>query len=250
MSTNVLSPYFILHITLCKTENPAVSRMLSVPSEMTFTELHEAIAAAFGWSIEPCASWIFKMVDRNPLIAMRRDDSQKPKAKFAAFWTAPDQGYNITPAQYGTRLAVGLRMKQKLLGKYWTYDYNISKHPHAIKVIDTLTDDPYPKLTCVGGIGRISRNAWQFAGLSGLETKVKAGGGAWVSDIAAPNAKMREIQENFEMRKKMEADLAAKPHHGSKKRAAPSRSATPEADRANVWASRLRRRTGFMGQQQ
>ena len=243
MSTNVLSPYFLLHITLCSTEEPAVSRILSVPSEMTFTELHEAIAAAFGWGIEPCASWIFKMVDRNPLIVMRRDDSQKPKTRFAAYWTAPDQGYNVAPAQYGTRLAVGLCVNgQVRIGKYWTYDYNISKHPHAIKVIDTLADDPYPKLTCVGGIGRISRKAWQFADHSGLESRVKAGGGAWVSDIAAPNAKMREIQENFELRKRKEADLAAEPHHSSKKRAAPSRSATAEADGANLWASRLRKR--------
>ena len=110
-------------------------------------------------------------------------------------------------------------------GRFWTYDYNISKHPHSIEVKDTLTDDPTRKLVCVGGLGNISRNAWQFADLGGLEDKVKAGGGAWVSDITAVNVKMGEIQGAFEGRRKAEAELAAKPKGGSaRKRAAPSTS--------------------------
>lgn len=140
MSTNSLSSNILLHITLCKTDKPTVNRMLSVPFELNLTELHEAIAAAFGWSIEPCTSWVFNIVDQDPLIVNKAGNANKLKTTFTAFWTAPDQGYNVTPAEHGTHLAVGLCMKEAQLGEYWTYDYNISKQPHAVTVIGTLTD--------------------------------------------------------------------------------------------------------------
>lgn len=198
--------------------------MLSVPFEMNLTELHEAIAAAFGWSIEPCTSWVFNMVDQDPLIVTKGDNANKLKTiftAFTAFWTAPDQGYNVTPAEHGTHLAVGLCMKEAQLGEYWTYDYNISKQPHAVTVIGTLTDGQAPKLRCLGGFGNISRKTWQFASLVGNGAKVKAGSRSWVSDMAALGVKLGEIQEKFEERKKVEANLAAKPKTKSNKRAAP-----------------------------
>lgn len=231
MSTNKSSSNILLQITLCKTDKPTVNRMLSVPFEMNLTELHEAIAAAFGWSIEPCTSWVFNVVDQDPLIVTKGDNANKLKTTFTAFWTAPDQGYNVTPAEHGTHLAVGLCMREAQLEKYWTYDYNISKQPHAVTVIGTLTHGQAPKLTCLGGFGNISRKTWQLASLVGNGAKVKAGGCSWVSGMEALGVELGEIQEKFEERKKVEANLAAKPKTKSNKRAAPSGSKSAGAIR-------------------
>ena len=205
--------------------------MLSVPSEMNFTELHEAIAAAFGWSIEPCTSWVFNMVDQDPLAATKGNNAEKLKQTFTAFWTAPGQEYNVTPAQHGTQLAVGIYMENAPVGKYWTYDYNISKQPHAIKVIDTLTDDQAPKLICLGGFGNTSRKTWQFVNLVGNRAIAKAGSHDWVRDNAALGVRFGEIQKKFEERKKVEANLAAEPKTNPNKRAAPSESSSAEDDK-------------------
>ena len=193
MSTNSASANILLLIILCKTDKWTVNRLLSVPSEMNFTELHEAIAAAFGWSIEPCTSWVFNMADQDPLIATKGHNAKKLKTTFTAFWTTPDQEYDVMPAQQGTQLAVGMYMKTTPVGKYWTYDYNISKQPHALRVMDTLTDGQAPKLTCLGGFGNISRKTWQFASLVGNGAKVKAGSRNWVSEIATLGVELEEI---------------------------------------------------------
>ena len=247
MSTNFSSPNFLLQITLYKTTNPTVNRMLSVPSQMTFAELHEAIAAAFGWTIEPCTSWIFKTAEQNPSKFTKRDAKKKQKSTFTALWTALDHGYSVTPAQYGMKVPIGQWMGKANGGKYWNYDYNISRYSHAIEVMENLISDPARKLVCTGGIGGINRNAWQFADLTGLESKVKAGSGTWMSDIAALNVKLGEIQGKFEERMKVEAALAAEPNAKSKKRAALPGSTVAEADGVNVVAERAVKKNRVRG---
>ena len=217
MSINASSPNLLLQVCLCNTPEPTVSRILSVPSQMTFTELHETIAVAFGWNIEPCTSWVFKTVVQDPVNAPK-------ETKFTAFWTAPDQECNMMPAHHGTQLAIGLCMEKARMGKYWTYDYNISKERHAIKVIDTLTAGPVPKVACVGGFGHISRKIWQLASLIGHGTQVTAEHCIVVMDFAALNVYLGDIQARFEERTRVEAILPAVPKDNPKKRAAPSKS--------------------------
>ena len=160
MSTNISNPNLLLHITLCNSGKPNVSRLLVVPSQMTFTELHEAIAVAFGWNSEPCTSWMFKMVDGDPLTVTKRDGPNKLKVTFAAYWRHPDQGYDVTTDELisGTQVPVGLYMKKARSRKYWTYDYNISIQPHAIEVINHVENYQRTELGCVGGYGYIDRN--------------------------------------------------------------------------------------------
>ena len=214
MSINGSSPNLLLQVSLCNTPEPTVSRMLSVSSQMTFTELHDAIAVAFGWNIEPCTSWVFRTVVQDPVNAPK-------EIKFTAFWTAPDQGCNMVPTHRGTQLAIGLCMEKARFRRYWTYDYNISQERHAIKVIDTLTAGPAPKVACVGGFGHINRKLWQLASLIGHGNQVTAEHCTGVIDFAAVNVKLGEIQARFEERKRVEAVLPAVPKDNPKKRAAP-----------------------------
>ena len=216
MSINGSSPNLLLQISLCNTPEPTVSRILSVPSQMTFTELHEAIAVAFGWNVEPCTSWVFKIVVQDPVNAPK-------EAKFTAFWTALDQECKMEPTHHGTQLAIGLCMEKAPTGRYWTYDYNISKEQHAIKVIDTLTAGPAPKIACVGGFGHINRKLWQLASLIGHGDAVTAENCIGLIDFAAMNFKLGEIQARFEERTRVKAILpAAVPKDNPKKRARPS----------------------------
>ena len=214
MSINGSSPNLLLQISLCNTPEPTVSRMLSVPSQMTFTELHEAIAVAFGWTIEPCTSWVFKTVIQDPVNAPK-------EMKFTAFWTAPDQGCNMVPTHRGTQLAIGLCMERARFRTYWTYDYNISIERHAIKVIDTLTASPAREVACVGGFGHINRKLWQLASLIGHGNQVTAEHCTGVMDFAAVNVKLGEIQARFEERKRVEAIAPSVRKYIPVKRAAP-----------------------------
>ena len=228
MSTNGSSENLLLQITLCNTPEPCLNRMLSVPSQMTFTELHEAIGVAFGWNTEPCTSWVFKRMDQNPLKITKRDNSKSLKTTFSAFWMAVGQGY--TPAQYmdGTQVGVGQHMNTAQAKRYWTYDYNISNQPHMIKVIGTLTDDP--KLKCLGGLGYVDRNLWQSSGFIGLASMVKSLDRNLVCDVAALNAELQKVQERFEERKRLKATVAVDPKDSPKKRTASAESGITEAE--------------------
>lgn len=147
MLTDSSSPNLLLQITLCKTGHLGVSRMPIVPSQMTFTELHEAIAVAFGWDMEPCTAWLFNMVDGDPLAVTEHDDPKRLESTFAAYWRSPGRTYGMSPVELmsGIHIPIGLHMKKVKNQKHWTYDYNVSIHPHAIEVITYLKDYQTPK---------------------------------------------------------------------------------------------------------
>lgn len=160
--------------------------MLIVPSSMTFTELHEAIAVASGWDMEPCTAWLFNMVDGDPLAVIKRDDPKRLESTFAAHWRSPDRTHGMSPVELmsGTQIPIGLHMKKVENQKHWTYNYNVSIHPHAIEVITNVKDYHFPKnnqtpmLKCVGGYGHIDRHVWPFASLMNHRAKATARAGA------------------------------------------------------------------------
>ena len=64
-------------------------------------------------------------------------------------------------------------LKKSGLGRYFIYDYDVSRLHHAIEVVDILADDQEGKLACVGAQGLVGRKDWQcmdlFAGKGGEE---------------------------------------------------------------------------------
>lgn len=140
----------------------------------------------------------------------------------------------MVPTDHATQLAIGLCMEKARMGRYWTYDYNISKERHAIKVIDTLTAFPAPKVACVGGFGHINRKLWQLASLIGHGNQVTVEHCTGVMDFAAVNVKLGGIQARFEERTNLETIGTAAPKDNAKKRAAPLESEGAKAHKVTV----------------
>ena len=200
MTTDASSLNFLIKVRLFKTDVD-VSRTLCVPAQLTFAELHEAIAAAFGWFTELCTSWVFKMVSTNPAY----EDRHKQYTVLAAFWTAPDQQVDLTPTHHNTQKAIEWCMERVHEGYYLSYDYNIAKHPHFIEVLSSQAYYPGRKIMCLGGNGRISRISWQFPDLTGFGNVV-APRGARGFVTTGLEEKMEEVQKKYEERKRLEAE--------------------------------------------
>ena len=187
----------LIKIALCNTSNPNVTRLLSVPSDLEFSELHDSIAAAFGWDDKnnnnPCSSWIFREMKSDPLIRYE-------PGKGIFYSTIPGLGHDMRPATLNTTASIGIDLKLSGPGKFWTYDYDISKFHHAIEVMDILGGEP--KICCVGGQGSISLRAWQF-GRFDADDHMGADGGkaSWEWEMGKLNARMAVVQENYFLRK-------------------------------------------------
>ena len=226
-----MSHNLILQITLCNTQNPAVGRTLSVPSRTTFAELNGAIARSFNWHVEQCTSWVFKMVDQNPLALANRDDPNNSKVDVAAFWTAPGQGYNLMPGEYATKVAIGQQMSMEIPGRFWIYDYNIARQPHAIEVMEIQSDSPLHQVECVGSLGHINWNAWQFSDLGGLENTIRARKGTWIAEHNVMRSKVEGVQAKTGDEEKDEERKKAEERNRSEetKKTEPGKKNTPEA---------------------
>ena len=148
---------FVLKVTLLNTSNPVVHRLLSVPSNKRFSELHETISAAFGWNSNgryPCSSWVFRTFTRDPIL---HPDGQFD-GKMVIYLVNPTKARSIKPHLHHTttligdkiRTAVAFRESQKWY--WWTYNYNASKHRHAVEVLDANNEE-VAEISCHGGQG-------------------------------------------------------------------------------------------------
>lgn len=200
---------FLLRLTLVKTTNPTVTRLLTVPSTLTFAELHSSIAASFGWDAnsDPCNSWLFRLWGEDPV---KFCDQSKYKGATAVYCTTPESGLNILPGNMKTETTVGSLFHKEGSGRYWTYDYSVSRFHHAIEVVDMTFDDKKSKISCLGGQGSISRKAWQFADMTNVDGVSIGAKSSWDMDMGELNAKLSVVQKSFEMRKEREAATKAK----------------------------------------
>ena len=189
---------FLIKVTLNNTSDPTVTRLLGVPEKTQFNEFHEAIAAAFGWDGVPCTIWNFQNTIRGPLVA-----SPVP-GSFAVYYTVPDQGYDIIPSRLDDHETLNEWMGLEPPCRFWLYDYNISRHHHAIEVMDKMADDGHSKIRCLGGQGSIKRKAWQFGDFNG-KFGVTAGKSSWEFDMASIHKSMGLVQAKYEKRTADEA---------------------------------------------
>lgn len=198
-------PNFLLKITLVKTTNPTVTRLISVPFDLTFTDLHRAIAAAFGWD-DACIAWLFRIWSADPV---QYCDQLKHKGGVAIYYTAPDIGLELKPMSLRADSKIGQHLKKEGSGKFWTYDFDISRFHHAIEVVDTLNDDQKGTIGCLGGQGQVSRKAWQYADLGGLEGVTVGAKSTWDLDMKTLNQRLKVVHDAYEQRKENEVTKAA-----------------------------------------
>lgn len=219
----VQRPNFLLKITLIKTTNPTVTRLISVPTDLTFTELHLAIAAAFDWN-DTCTAWLFRIWSADPV---QYCDQLKHRGGIAIYCTAPGFGFELQPSSLRTNAKVGQYLKKEGSGKFWTYDYDVSRLHHAIEVVDTVNDDQGGIIACLGGQGQVVRKAWQYADLGGLEGVTVGGKSTWDLDMRLLNQRFKTVQDAYEYRKENEAARAAAkikaPLKGNMTKAAPAK---------------------------
>ncbi|CAF9943604.1 MAG: hypothetical protein ALECFALPRED_000749 [Alectoria fallacina] len=160
--TTAPAPYHLLQITFCKTANPTVSRVLSVPAGMSMKELRGAIAAAVDWSMSDGSkpSWVSRVVGEDPLLCS--DPANLLQPPDCVFDTSSREEYGPLPGSSGTLCSVQRFLQRHRLGRFFTYDCDISQYRHAIEVIGTSDRDSERKLACLAGQGHIKRKAWQF----------------------------------------------------------------------------------------
>lgn len=209
---------YSLRITLHKTTDPVVSRLLTIPGDMFFEELHQVIEAAFGWADEeePYTSWVFRVCHRDPV---KISNVENHGGAMTAYSTKRSKGYNITPALLHTTTQVSEMFgpANSSYGRYWTYDYGPSKHHHAIEVEGITSEDASGKIRFVKGHGLIAHKAWQFGDLrraKDVEGQVKS------TDTVDTKIEERldSVQQAYELRKADEAgkDVPERPRKRSK----------------------------------
>lgn len=191
---------YLLKITLIKTASPLVTRLLSVPCTLHFSELHLALAAAFNWT-SPCHSWLFRLWTSDPL--KHSEQPQKHTSTTACYSTTPTSGSNTQPPTLNASTALSVFFRKEGAGKFWTYDYDISRFHHAIEVVGTspAEEQEEGRLCCLGGQGQIGMRAWQFADLEGVDGVVVWARSTWDLDTGGLNARLEVVQEGFEKRK-------------------------------------------------
>ncbi len=118
---------------------------------------------------------------------------------FALYFTVPNQGYDITPSRLDDHDKLNEWMSLESLCRYWLYDYNISRHHHAIEVVDVMVDDEPSKIRCLGGQGSIKRKAWQFGNFNG-QKGVTAGKSSWEFNMASTHKNMESVQARYKKR--------------------------------------------------
>ena len=219
MVTESSVPSYLLKVTLVGTADPVIFRHLSVPVALQFDELHEAIVAAFGWNARgynPCNSWVFRNWSADPINHI----AAKHAGLRSIYFTHPGKDFGIEPSMLhtSTKIEDMLSNEDGKLLKFWTYDYNISRHRHAIEVL-RIEKDGKDEISCLGGQGHIEHNAWQFGNLRGTPEVVKTGASNLDMEMAQLSARMKVVQDDYRDRKTDEMlETAQKVHRPMKRR--------------------------------
>ena len=139
---------YLLSIRVQDTQDPTVSRLFSVPPDLTFAELHEAIQIAFGWA--SCHHWGFRSEHfadpesswpkRDGLIDIRRAEG----------WESPNSDVRAPEAtKISDILGDEERMKQSTL----TYEYDFGDSWEHAVILEGRGLMPGHEPICIAGEG-------------------------------------------------------------------------------------------------
>ncbi|MCJ1365696.1 hypothetical protein MMC16_004821 [Acarospora aff. strigata] len=188
---------YILQVSLCNVKCPTVTRILSVPTNLTFHEFHQALQIAFGWS--GTHMYRFEVLDPTPA-----DRSQLyPTKVHLALEEHPEPPmiFNLGPGFPIPQLEepscsrdFGLWAvfeDSQFTGKAVEYHYNFGDGwVHSIKLVGRATESTIGKVVCLAGEGHpVAEDA---GGCTGWQRCKEA------YATATPNKEQCELQEWFE----------------------------------------------------
>lgn len=196
MSTSSLSPQFILQITLLKTSNPIVSRLLSVPHHATFETLHKAIEAAFDWNEEETshgASFpLFSIVQGNPF------ELKSPKGMKVILHIANDGDYIFEDEDEiwdpcltkMDQVFDDLRFREK----YVIYDYYCGFF-HVVQLIGRSDYSTKGRVLCIGGQGYTTQKTWD-QGRTADHADARGGLSSWELNLGKVRTRVEQLDVN------------------------------------------------------
>lgn len=162
MSTATSPPnldYLVL-VTLLKTSNPAVTRLLSVPSDSTFQELSKSIDVAFDWNLLNNIEGAFL----NPVFNAVNDDTRLVDQHdelpvVLQLGCRPGKCIRIWANAKTTTLAQVLH-DFRYSEKSFVYCNSDDAYPHAVQVVGKSVNLGKAYITCLGGQGYTTLDAW------------------------------------------------------------------------------------------
>lgn len=153
MLTNATGQHFLLQVTLLKTSNPVVSRLLSAPANITFWELHEASEACFGWTRnfigEEESDFPKFMVVKGNTFEAERVESLDVLLDLVSEGGDSDVNTDGFPSMKYVRLHEVLnnfRFRENLIN--YAYDESFF---HVIQVLGRSVGKPSDRIVCLGG---------------------------------------------------------------------------------------------------
>ena len=162
MLTTATAPHFLLQITLLKTSNPVVSRLLSVPATITFWELHEAIEACFGWTgnfiAEEESDFPTFMVIKGNAFEAERVEHLDVLLGLVTEGDDSDVNGDGFPSMKRVRLHEVLdnfRFRENLIN--YAYDESFF---HVIQVLGRSVGKPSDRIVCLGRQGFTTQKWW------------------------------------------------------------------------------------------
>ena len=196
MLTTTTAPHFLLQITLLKTSNPVVSRLLSVPATITFWELHEAIEARFGWT----GNFIAKEESDFPtFIVVKGNAFEAERVEHLDVLLGPvtegddsDVNGDGFPSMKRVRLHEVLdnfRFRENLIN--YAYDESFF---HVIHVLGRSIEKPNDRIVCLVRQGFTTQKLWD-RGRTARHKTVHGGSSSWDLDLDEINARVQEVED-------------------------------------------------------
>ena len=192
--------HLLVKVTLLKTANPVVSRVLAVSNEANFDDLHHGIAASFCWNEEDRyekdpATIRFDVTRDNPFGQLCPENCTKIRS-FIDNGDTPDEFDEDSDDEEDLS---GLSWKvrtvfrdPKFRQRYMIYEYD-REMCHAVELLGRSPHNTPGKVFCVGGEGSITQNAWN-AGRKNERSNVNRGGpSSWEVDFGEIDKRLRAL---------------------------------------------------------
>lgn len=203
MSTEAKLPSYLLQVTLLKTRNPTVSRLLSVPASINFDMLHYAIQSVFGWVPEHTLNghwrpeYTFKVVKNNPFV--NEYPERMEGLLLLQMNGCEGQELDLDTDAHETRDSKIVQLSEVFSDfgfreKSLIYDYD-QDFVHAIQVLGRSGFDSEDKVTCLGGQGFTTQKVWR-QGREGPDFVNHGGPSSWDFDLKAAQDRLQKYQES------------------------------------------------------